>query len=171
MEAKGFMTLTKMAKNDNRKLLELIEKLQPLINSYVKKLFFLDKDDAKQEIILSIIESVKTIPSCENDYKCLAYIHNAVKYKYANLCKKNIKKDSFEEKYPESILEKLVGKEKYTDIEAYVEIEKVFNNLSPKNKLLLKYIILGYSDTEIANIMGCSRQYINRIKKKLIIHT
>lgn len=166
MDTKGFMFLTTQAKYDNSKLLELLQRLKPLINSYSKKLFFLDKDDATQEIILAIIEAVKIIPVCKNDNTCFTYIWNAVKYKHAYLCKKNLKITSFEEKYAdESLFENVSSQDNYIDIVTFIDLERHIKKLPPKKQLLFKYIIQGYSDKEIANIMGCSRQYINRIKK------
>lgn len=89
METKDFMELAKQAKNSNEKLLELLQRLQPLINAYSNKLFFLDKEDGRQEIVLAIIESVKSISSYKSDCECIAYINNAVKFRYARLCKKH----------------------------------------------------------------------------------
>lgn len=61
-----------------------------------KKIFFLDWDDATQELNLAIIEAVKTIATCEDDYQCLKFITNSVKYKFAHLCKRNLKKEKYE---------------------------------------------------------------------------
>lgn len=170
METKDFMELTKQAKNSNEKLLELLHRLQPLINAYTNKLFFLDKDDGRQEIILAIIESVKSIPSYQSDGECIAYIHNAVKFKYARLCKKNIKRTDIEDEFrDENTIENVVSKEKYSDIETYIDFNSIIEDFPKSKQKIFKYILLGYSDSEIADIIGCSRQYINRIKKKIEI--
>ena len=170
METKDFMELTKQAKNSNEKLMELLHRLHPLITAYTNKLFFLDKDDGSQEIILAIIESVKSIPSYQSDGGCIAYIHNAVKFKYARLCKRNIKRANIEDEFwDENTIENVVRKKKYSDIETYIDFNKIIEHFPKSKKKIFKYILLGYSDSEIANIIGCSRQYINRIKKKIEI--
>lgn len=40
--------------------------------------------------------------------------------------------------------------------------------MTRNQKDILDYILLGYSDREISDKLGISRQYINRIKKSFI---
>ena len=96
----------------------------------------------------------------------MAYINNSVKFTYANLCKKNIRKEQYEDPY--EILIEEVYFEKYEDIDAYIDLKKIIEPLSYIKKKIFIYLLLGYSDREVAEKLGVSRQYINRIKKKLI---
>ena len=163
---KGFTSLVKESKSNSISMSELLVRLKPLIKSYTKKLFFMEKEDAEQEILLAIIKAVKSIPKCESDGECLAYINNSVKFTYANLCKKNIRKEQYEDPYEIRIEE--VYFEKYEDIDAYIDLKKIIEPLSYIKKKIFIYLLLGYSDREVAEKLGVSRQYINRIKKKLI---
>ena len=88
----GYKDLVIQAKNDSKYMQSLLCIMEPLVKSYAKKIFFLDWDDATQELNLAIIEAVKTIATCEDDYQCLKFITNSVKYKFAHLCKRNLKK-------------------------------------------------------------------------------
>lgn len=159
-----FVKLIQTAKNDDNKMMEILNKLSPLRNKYVKKLFFLERSDAEQEINIAIIEAIKGIKKSETDGQCLTYINNAVRFKYAYLCKKNLyrcKEESYEEIENDSIFV-----EKYGDIEFKFDLEVKKKKLSLKQQKIFEYIIEGYSDKEIARKMGISRQYINRVKKR-----
>ena len=92
----GYKDLVIQAKNDSKYMQSLLCIMEPLVKSYAKKIFFLDWDDATQELNLAIIEAVKTIATCEDDYQCLKFITNSVKYKFAHLCKRNLKKEKYE---------------------------------------------------------------------------
>ena len=59
---KGFTSLVKESKSNSISMSELLVRLKPLIKSYTKKLFFMEKEDAEQEILLAIIKAVKSIP-------------------------------------------------------------------------------------------------------------
>lgn len=160
-----FIKLIQSAKTDDNKMMEILNKLSPLRNKYVKKLFFLERCDAEQEINVAIIEAVKGIKKSETDGQCLSYINNAVKFKYIYLCKKNIyhcQEECYEVIENDSLY---VYVEKYEDIEFKIDMEIEKEKLSTNQKKILEYIIAGYSDREISKRMGISRQYINRVKK------
>lgn len=160
-----FVKLIQRAKTDDDKMMEILNKLSPLRNKYVKKLFFLEKEDAEQEINMAIIEAIKGIKKSETDGQCLLYIKNAVKFKYVYLCKKNIyhcQEECYEGIENDSLYMYI---EMYEDIELMFDIEKEKEKLSSKQKKIFEYIIEGYSDMEISKRMGISRQYINRVKK------
>lgn len=163
---KEFTSLVKESKSNSITMSELLVRLKPLIKSYTKKLFFMEKEDAEQEILLAIIKAVKSIPKCENDGECLAYISNSVKYTYTSLCKKNMRKEKYEDPY-EILIEEAYF-EKYEDIDAYIDFKESIEPLSNIKKNIFIYLLLGYSDREVAEKVGVSRQYINRIKKRLI---
>ena len=77
--------------------------MKPIINKYVKKIYFMDKEDAEQELNLAIIEAIQRISNCKYDGQCIVYIENAIKFKYAHLCKSNIRREEAEGKYVEEL--------------------------------------------------------------------
>lgn len=57
----------------------------------------------------------------------------------------------------------------YKTIELYIDIKKILNNKSTTHKRIILYIVLyGLSDYEISKKLNISRQYVNRIKKKIL---
>lgn len=164
MVEKEFSELVRLSKQDSNYMMQVLERVQPLIKSYAQKSFFLERQDAEQELCMAIIEAIQKMPKCETDGQCISYINNAVKFKFASLCKKNIKKEKIENPYKDAINE-VVYYEKYYDVECLCDLQKRMDHMNEKEKNILRYLILEYSDNEIANIMGMSRQYINRIKK------
>lgn len=167
MTNKNFKDLVIKAKRDSDMMLRVLEILQPLIKSYTKKLFFLEHEDAQQELSIAIIEAVKKIERCESDGQCLTYINNAVKFQFSHLCKENLKKERVEDAYIKEMNE-VHYLEKYEDIEMTYDLLVKGKNMTQNKKDILKYLLLGYSDCEIADKLGISRQYINRIKKSFI---
>lgn len=167
MLERSFAETIILAKENPDAMMHLLELLNPLIKSYAKKMFFLEQEDAQQEIIIAIIEAVKGISKCESDGQCLAYINNAVKFLFAHLCKRNIKKQAVES-INEKDLSQAAYYEKYEDIEMKYDIQVKKQSLTKNQKNILNYILLGYSDREISDKLGISRQYINRIKKSFV---
>lgn len=165
MIKQDFVELVKKAKQDSQCMMEVIEIMQPLIKSYVKKIFFMDKLDAEQEIILAIIEAIYSISRCDTTGECFTYISNAIKFKFVQMCKKNMKREKIEDIY-EKDFDNEIYIEKYDYIEEKYDLNVKLSNIPKKQKEILKYLLLGYSDSEIGKKMGLSRQYINRIKKR-----
>lgn len=166
MERQNVTQLVTEAKENPQVMLKVICLMKPLIKSYCKRTFFLDKEDAIQEVILAIIESVKRIPHCSSDGECINYIRNAVKINYAHLCKKNdtLQFDADTNNYENNVQ----YTEKYADIEFAVDIHNFISTLPKKKKELMILLVLGASDQDIARRLNVSRQYVNRIKKQII---
>lgn len=83
------------------------------------------------------------------------------------MCKKNIKKETIES-INEIDLSQVVSYEKYEDIEMEYDMQVKRQSMTKNQKAILDYILLGYSDREISEELGISRQYINRIKKDFV---
>jgi len=161
--------LVKQAKKDDLALMDVLDRLNPLIRSYTKKLFFLDKDDAKQEITLAIIEAVHFIENCSSEGCCINFLKNAVYFRYCSLCKHNIRKNSNEITISKDGFADEEYIENYEKIELDYDMQKKIKKLE-LNKIQMdtvKLVYEGLSDKEIALQLGISRQYINRIKKKV----
>lgn len=55
---KNLCTLLNVAKDDSSKMLQAINLFSPLIQKYSKKLFFIDREDAEQEMTLAFISTI-----------------------------------------------------------------------------------------------------------------
>lgn len=168
MEGK-ICTLIENAKLNNEEMLYALQEFIPLINKYRKKLFFMDKDDAEQELSLALIEAVYKMKYIHSDGECTMFIERALMNRVAALCSQN-KKNAFL-LYTEDIGEynaipKYEGS--YNDVELLYDYQIFLQNAPEIYKKIFSLLIKGYSDTEIASITHYSKQYINRLKKKLL---
>ena len=138
-----YKDLVIQAKNDSKYMQSLLCIMEPLVKSYAKKIFFLDWDDATQEL-------------------------NSVKYKFAHLCKRNLKKEKYECAYMdnEGDLQESYRAD-YSSVELAFDLKNITLKMTSNQRDILKYLILGWSDSEIASFLHFSRQYVNREKKKI----
>lgn len=165
MKNQKIAMLIQQAKESQEMLHILLVKFQPLVNAYCKKLFFLDTDDAKQELYLAIIECVKNMPHCNTDGQCINYVTNAIRFKYCYLCKKNLSREKIEDSYAEFVEKEYV--EEFGLVELRCDLNKSLTKLTGNKKKIMECVLLGHSDIEIAKEMNISSQYINRIRKQI----
>ena len=59
---KNLCTLLNVVKDDSSKMLQAINLFSPLIQKYSKKLFFIDREDAEQEMTLAFISTIHKAP-------------------------------------------------------------------------------------------------------------
>ena len=159
--------IIKSAQKDKAQLEILLNRFTPLIKKYSRKLFFLEREDAEQEIIIAIIEAVKRMKVYDSEGECISYINNAVLYKYYSLCKSSIKEQKIEVLEIDNAFLPYI--ENYEDVNTYIDLSISMENLSNKYKDIVILLLKGCSDSEIAEDLGVTRQYINRIKKNIKI--
>lgn len=157
--------ILELAKADTDYMETVLKDFEPLVKKYARKMFFLEYEEAFQELELAIIEAVHRIEIYPSDAQCMTYISRAVIYAYRTQCNQNIRKVkcvNLDEIYPYW--------ENFSDIEFFADLEKKFCSLSASQKTLLLLLIQGESDSEIAELLHVSRQYVNKAKKKLFTH-
>ncbi len=170
LEEELLANLIKMTKESHSKIAleKIIMKMQPLIKKYARKLYFMDKDDAMQELYLSLLESINNIKKYENDAMCVSYLNKCIVNKYCYLCKMNMKYCQINDEYIE-ISDDIPYKENFDFIELSADIRDLLKDKNNKQKLIMHYYLFeNKSDIEIALKIGVSRQYVNRIKKKFL---
>lgn len=157
------------AKNNDVDAIEfIIAKMEPLLKKYVKKLFFMERDDAYQELVLALFEGIIHIPDCSSDSGCLLYLQNTVIHKFCFLCKKNMKKQEYETSICNESLELLSINDQTAEIVNNLLLQKLLHDLSNQERLIMGIIIVqGVSDAECARRLGVSRQYIYKVKKRV----
>lgn len=163
-------TLIKNAKQSKEGMSDAIQQFTPLINKYKKKLFFLDKDDAEQELRLAFIEAIYKMKYIHSDGECTVFIERALMNRVASLCSQNRKNDCLI--YTDDIGEYNNSpkyERKYNDAEMLYDYQIFLKNAPEIYKKIFPLLLKGYSDAEIASITHYSKQYINRIKKKLML--
>ena len=77
---------------DNNALVEIIMAFEPLIQKYVKKLHWCEREDVEQELKLAIIESARKMDCYDNSGKCVNYIARAIKNRFCYLFNKSVKR-------------------------------------------------------------------------------
>lgn len=162
-------------KGDKKAIEYIINRFEILINKYkmsfLKEIYFnsYDVEDNKQDLIVSLINIVNKIPidnpQFENEGCLVNYIYKSIlnsrKDMYIN---KNIKRYFIESQSLSSMVE-FKDKPLVKYIESNIEIEDMLKCLTEKEQKVIKYKFLNdKSEVEIAEIMGTSRQWINRIK-------
>lgn len=145
----------------------LIEKFDPLILKYSK---LLNDDDGKQDMVLSFLEILYSIPldkfpSFNRDYAILNYIKIPIKNKYIYLSKRKCKiykAEVFNEMHEEA-------SNRYFENENRIEILNTLSVLTKKQReiILLEYYYC-YSEAEIAGILHTSRQSVNRLENRAL---
>ena len=91
-----FVTLIQAIKNDKEKFEELLIKMEPLINKYVRLLYKEEKEDVYAELVLALWESVLKISYFENDGQIINFICRALKNRYYELYRNSKKRCEYE---------------------------------------------------------------------------
>ncbi|SEA21787.1 RNA polymerase sigma factor, sigma-70 family [Lachnospiraceae bacterium NK3A20] len=152
---------------------QLLKRFTPLIKAYAKKLYYLEYEDSLQELSIALYEAISKIPSTDDEYACISYIKKSVVNKFTKLYHTSVETQDIQEKCIS--LENSDGHDYHHDHEAdncisLVDLERTLANKKPSERKLLCMLILGYRDKEIAEKLGYTRQYVNRIKKKICQH-
>lgn len=148
---------------------QILERFQPLVRKYAKKLYYIETEDSIQELNLAIYKAVKSMSYIDNEYACISYLNKIV---YHRFCKLYAASSSLQNKQEREV--------PYDDFTAGLEdssikdklflldLHALLDSLEYPKKDILSMILEGYSDKEIGQKLHCSRQYINRIKKTLL---
>lgn len=147
---------------------KILIQLMPLIKSYTRKSFFMEYDDAFQEFVITIIEAISKIQIYENDAQCLTYLHTCVKNRYCFLCKKFYATRKHEELYESIPCQEPV--DYYDDIIFLMDMNRYISQIkcTTHKNIAIMALVEEKSDREIAETLHLSRQYVNRIRRKLL---
>lgn len=142
----------------------ILEKLKPLILKYSRKLYFMEREDAIQEMSLAVIEAIHNIKFYDDEFGCLYYFKESVHFRYVRLCNKNIKK--VKETY-DSLPYDAFYTEKYLDVEFLYDIRKEMKLKTELQKQIVEMLINGMSCSKISTKINISRQYVYKVKNHL----
>ena len=81
--------LLREAKYDPKKMEQLISLFSPLIKKYAGKLFYMDAEDAEQEMKLAFLIAVHSMSYYNSEGECLSYIRNGLYRRFCALCRGN----------------------------------------------------------------------------------
>ena len=72
-------------KGDDRSIMCIVNRMEPLINKYARMSYFLEYEDAHQEFTLALLESIYRIEEYADEKKVLKYLATGVKNKFLEL--------------------------------------------------------------------------------------
>lgn len=157
---------------DKQKFLLIVQRMNPLICKYVRHLYRDEKEDMRSEFILSLLEAVNKLKYYEDEWACFTFLCNALKNRYLELYKKS--KQRFINEVctgADSDFEIMSGGKElyiYCEVEFRKDLMYYLSDYNDRQrKILLSLIIEGKSDSEAALLYHISRQYVNRLKRKL----
>lgn len=168
-------TISSLVKNylltkENIYFEELLDKFKPLIISYARKLYYLEYEDSVQELSIALYEAIFTIKDSSNEYACISYIQKSIINRFTKLYHKSKEVQKLqsinlaidENKDLESSYQKTDDCIFKTDLESLLKKRTVLE------QKIIYMISQGYTDEEIGRFLGYTRQYINRLKKKIL---
>ena len=141
----------------------------PLIKKLTRNLYYLEREDCEQELSTALYIAAKRIVSMKNDSQCTAYLARALRYAFYKLYQQSAVAKRIQER---KIVFEMTnntenGKSEIDETLFRMELEEQLAKISEKQAEILREIVLGYCDQEIADNLHCSRQYVNRVKKRL----
>lgn len=159
---------------DNDKFEELLQKHDRFIKSvvrryslYYNKSAIYDYNDFLQAAILGFYKAIGNF-DCSKGYVFLTYAFYYIRREITRLIPKTMSKanESYFSDCPYS-LEDEKSKEEYDSVLLDQLVLSLRSLLKNQEYDVLIYKVAGYKDVEIAKILGCTRQYINKVKRNL----
>ena len=171
VKQRTMLELVKVAKEKGvaDAILEIVRYMQPLINKYSKNSYLAEYEDMQQELCLALLESIHKIKKIENEGQCVQYFANAIRNRFYEMYRswKALKIEILGNS--ELLILNIVdSKNYYSEIEFFIDMISGAECKSDLQKEIMKCCILEeISDTDIANRLNISRQYVNRCKKRI----
>lgn len=72
-------------------MMKIINRFHPLLQKYARKLYYIEFDDAIQELTMALIIAVQKIHNTENEYACITYISQSVIHAFTKLYRQSQK--------------------------------------------------------------------------------
>lgn len=160
-----------LIKKDKNQFYVIQNKMKPLIDKYCRILYKDDCDDVRSELTLSLWEAIIKISSYDNDAQIITYLKNALTNKFHELYRNSRKQNDNETLFSDDDLCNFKSSSNTSkNIVMNVDIHNFIKHFSgPKRMVFIYILIYDLSDSEISEIMGISRQYVNRMRRNLRI--
>ncbi len=161
--------LIKEFKNgDGTKFLLIVEKMEPLINKYIRLLYKDEKEDMYSEFVLYLLEAITKMDYYKEEGQCINFLKNTIRNKFYELYKKSKRHyDNVTVMNDEYFDDMYYKQSEYEDIITREDISKfVLNAKGKQYQILYAMIYKDETDIEIAKRFDVSRQYVNRVRRK-----
>ena len=168
------VTLIYEIKKDKNNFNFLLERMEPAVNKYVRLLYKDEKEDIRSELMLALWEAIGNIEYCESDGQVLNFLNTALRNRFYEMYKKSRKKFDHESAVNEEtgIFQTILYEGKELEDTIFREdAMKIVGQYKGVQQNIVQCILLKeMTDREIAQKLNLSRQYINRIRRKLKEH-
>ena len=147
---------------------EIIKRMEPLVKGYASRIHCMDREDATQELYLALLKALPYLNSKDfSEGECVKYMQTAIENRYRSLCRYYLSEPEKEDLDSCSLTLQADNPfdETLCDITTYIQS---FPVQSTEYKILSLFFYHYKTDSEIAEILHISRQYVNRLKKKLL---
>lgn len=144
----------------------IIERFNPLINKYAKKLSY---NEASSDLIICLIKAIYKIPELDKDAKIVKYFSNSLYYGYIKLSKKyrNIIKNEVIVDFCDYKNDRDIIQSYDSIIDIKLDIEQSIAHLPKKERNIIQYKFFEQNTyTEIANKTNLTRPTIKKYEKK-----
>lgn len=161
---KLYYLLTKAQSGDKDAILNILIKFRPTIKSFSRKLKY---EEAETDLVIVLLETIRSINldkfEPENEGALINFIHKVMKNKSVNLFKKNTLRTIIPVELDVTTIPD------NCNFDSQIFIAKLLNSLPTLQKeIIKKKFIYDYSDKEIAQLYGISRQAVNRTKNRAL---
>ena len=146
---------------------EICRRMSPLLKKYAARLYCMEYDDAMQELYIALLETFPYLDPAKTEAECLNYIQTTVHNRYRFLCRCCLscpQSESIEDSI-DTLSAPSPFDESYYDICNYI---KTLPEKGMRRQIMSLFFFQYKTDSEIAEILHVSRQYVNRIKKQMI---
>lgn len=159
-----YYLLLKAQRGEAGAVMDMCLKFNPIIKKLSKKLGY---EESETDLIIAFLETLKEIKidkfHIKSDGAIVNYIYRLLSNKSVNLFKKNVSKNIQTTQLDLDILIDPVS----IDFDSQIFIANILNSLPLlQRKVLRKKFIDDFSDKEIAESLGISRQAVNRAKNR-----
>ncbi|MPW25794.1 hypothetical protein GC105_08325 [Alkalibaculum sp. M08DMB] len=155
------MLLIDAFQKDNNTFLEIVDLFKNSIKFYSRKLNY---DCAETDLIIFLLELLRKIDlsTFKANESLDYYIKKSIKHEYIRLSKKKITELIIENDFIEVIQD-----DQYNDPFSLIYFTDMIGNLSQRESKILDYKYnQKFTDTEIASLLGLSRQTVYKYRKK-----
>lgn len=147
-------------------ILTLVNQFKPLIRKYS---YLLNYEDGQSELTLIFIETIYKVPIDNPKFKqdkfIISYINKSVRNNYINLSKNRNKLYYYESPINLDIIESSYE----TKVEDKILAQELLSLLTKREKEIIKLRYFEeYSNVEISEMFGISRQAVNKTKNRAI---
>ena len=169
MYGEFFKLLGEAKLGNEESMVEVIDRFRPTIKKFSRELGY---ETAETDLVIELISILKKIKldSLENyDGAAVNYIYSSLKMRKIDLFRKYVKGFKEELALNIDIIDNSLQDNNYLDVENKIFVKEILQLLNKKQRyVLVKKVIEGYSDVEIANHLHISRQAVNKLQNNAL---